>query len=84
VFTIKTLLKQESSKPAEHNPRDANQPTMGKLPPCSDFTTTTTAVLFKCDEVNVVVMPVNDWEPMGGYIALYRQSLCQPADAQLL
>jgi len=41
-------------------------------------------VLFKCDEVNVVVMPVNDWEPMGGYIALYRQSLCQPADAQLL
>jgi len=41
-------------------------------------------VLFKCDDVNVVVMPVNDWEPMGGYTALYKQCLSQPADAQLL
>jgi len=40
-------------------------------------------VLFKCDDVNVVVMPVNDWEPMGGYTALYKQCLSQPADAQL-
>lgn len=84
MFTIKTLLKQESSKQAEHNLSDDNQLAASKLPPCSDFTTTSTAVLFKCDDVNVVVMPVNDWEPMGGYTALYKQCLSQPADAQLL
>lgn len=55
-----------------------------KLPPCSDFMTTQTAVLFKCDNVNVVVMPINDWEPMGGFKALYKQCLGQPADAQIL
>jgi len=41
-------------------------------------------VLFKCDSVSVVLMPVNDWEPMGEYTALYKQCLSQPADAQIL
>ena len=81
VFTIKTLLKQEGSKTAEN--ADDEQ-TSCKLPPCSDFMTTQTAVLFKCDSVNVVVLPVNDWEPMGSFTALYKQCLSQPADAQIL
>ena len=82
VFTIKTLLKQEGSKTADSTNDD--QPTASKLPPCSDFMTTQTAVLFKCDSVNVVVMPVNDWEPLGGSTALYKQCLSQPVDAQIL
>ena len=82
VFTIKTLLKQEGSKTADNTNDD--EPEADKLPPCSDFMATQTAVLFKCDGVNVVVMPVNDWEPMGGYTALYKQCLSQPADAQIL
>lgn len=83
VFTIKTLLKQEGSKTTE-NPKDEQPAATCKLPPRSDFMTTQTAVLFKCDGVNVVLMPVNDWEPMGGYTALYKQCLSQPADAQIL
>lgn len=82
VFTIKTLLKQEGSKTADQT--DEEQSATSKLPPCSDFMTTQTAVLFKCDSVNVVVIPLNDWEPMGSFTALYKQSLGQPADAQLL
>lgn len=83
VFTIKTLLKQEGSKQVEQD-TDCNQPAASTLPPCSDFMTTSTAVLFKCDCVNVALMPVNDWDPMGGYTALCKQCLTQPADAQLL
>ena len=82
VFTIKTLLKQEGSKMADNANDD--QSASSKLPPCSDFMTTQTAVLFKCDNVNVVLLPVNDWEPVGGCKALYKQSLSQPADAQIL
>ena len=82
VFTIKTLLKQEGCKTADQT--DEEQSAESKLPPCSDFLTTQTAVLFKCDSVNVVVIPLNDWEPMGSFTALYKQSLNQPADAQLL
>lgn len=79
VFTIKTLLKQEGSKPTEST--DDNQ-TTSTLPPCSDFVTTSTSVKFKCDSVDVTIDPMNDWEQMGGFVGLYKQCLSQPADAQ--
>lgn len=83
MFTIKTLLKQESSRHKE-NDTDGDQPTTSTQPPCSDFMTTSSLVTCKCDGVNVTILPVNDWEPMGGYVALYKQSSTQPADAQQL
>lgn len=79
VFTIKTLLKQEGSKPTEST--DENQKS-SSLPPCSDFVTTSASVKFKCDSVDVTLDPINDWEQMGGYIGLYKQCFSQPADAQ--
>ncbi|PFX28525.1 hypothetical protein AWC38_SpisGene6793 [Stylophora pistillata] len=81
VFTIKTLLKQEGSKPTEST--DENQKS-SSLPPCSDFVTTSASVKFKCDSVDVTLDPINDWEQMGGYIGLYKQCFSQPADAQPL
>ncbi|XP_068677758.1 uncharacterized protein [Montipora foliosa] len=81
VFTFKTLLKQEGSRSAENS--DDEQLTATKLPPCLDFVTTQTTVEFKCNNVNVVVMPINDWEPIGGFEALYKQSMSQPADGQM-
>lgn len=82
VFTIKTLLKQEVSKTPDN--RDDEERTVNKLPPCSDFITTQTTVQFKCDGVDVTLIPINDWEPMGGFTALYKQCMSQPADAQML
>ena len=60
----------------------AGQDQSSVLPPCSEFNTTSAAVLFKCEDVNVVLMAINDWEPIGGYPALYKQCLSQPAEAQ--
>lgn len=82
VFTIKTLLKQEASKTPDN--REDEEHTVNKLPPCSDFMTNQTTVQFKCDGVDVTLTPINDWEPMGGFTALCKQCMSQPADAQML
>jgi hypothetical protein len=67
VGTIKTLLNQ----------RDKGETS---LPPCNEFSTTSTTVNFRCADVDVVLMPINDWEKNGGFQALYQMSMKQSAD----
>lgn len=72
------MLKQQSSDVGSKNEKDDS------LPSCSDFVTTPTAVVFKCDGINVVLFTTNDWEPYGGFPALYQMCLKQPEEAQNL
>ena len=70
VSTVETLLKT----------RDKSDTS---LPLCTDFVTTESAVNFKCADVNVVLLPINDWESHGGFEALYQLSMKQNADVQM-
>lgn len=70
VSTVETLLKT----------RDKSDTS---LPLCTDFVTTESAVNFKCADVNVVLLPINDWESHGGFEALYQLSIKQNADVQM-
>jgi len=71
VFSIKTLLKQHGERGDEESNKDST------LPPCSDFLETSCSVVFKCDDVNVVLIPTNDWEPFDGFKGLYQAALSQ-------
>lgn len=70
IETIKTLLEQ----------KDENE---SSLPSCNDFTTTSTTVHCKCDEVIVSLAPINDWEEKGGVQALYQMSMKQDPSVQI-
>lgn len=82
VYTIKTLLKQHSTHTAEKS--TAEKPQDDSLPPCTDFVTTHTDIMFMCDDIKVTLIPTNEWEAHGGSPALYQMCLKQPAEAQPL
>ncbi|KAK3710133.1 hypothetical protein QZH41_001614 [Actinostola sp. cb2023] len=42
-----------------------------------DFLETSSAVVFRCEDVDVVLIPTNDWEPYDGFKGLYQMAISQ-------